>query len=1438
MCLIFLIAVAIGCEASEPVEDLGFGKGRVCLNGVWKFQPATGDAEAAPQTASWGSIQVPGNWGKDNNHSLPGIVSKGSGPTWAAFNSNADSLGKAWFERTISIPDQWNGRTILLDLHRVSTDAVVSIDGKEYGRVGWPYGMVDITEVVKPGGTHTLRVLVVAANDRDKVLNMMGVGQNTLVDAKLQSRGLIGEVFLLSRPPGARIDDVWVQTSVRKNELAVQADVVGVTKAGLVTLVATIKDASGAIAKQFEFQGSVAAGDSSINMTFPWADARRWDLGQPNLYTLELQAKGDGLDSGIRQEFGFREAWVEGRTIFLNGTPFRLRPTSTFPEGSFRGKFATSEAIESSIDGILRAGFNCLELWPENTGIRGTYEFRELICDIASRRGLPVQGPLLHMTDVLGSWEKIGWYSPEIRADWERRLRVEWKRYRNQPSVFMWSSSGNIGGHTDDQDPRLMGHHISEPLWEQDKKVEGWWRYTITIIDIVKEVKKMDPRPLMIHQGGPMSDVYAINNYLCMIPLQEREEWLSDWSRHGTMPYCSVEFGTPLSNTMQRGRDGFFFSSTTEWLMTEYCASYLGTESYRLEQADYRREISGKYINGQLWEWPNIDVMNFAPAFQKLQELFITNTWRSWRTMGITAGMLPWGDGHGFRKVNGEVATEPFRPGKRGVWFESFPKANMNAFGEPGSEVSPAGRTLMAVNGPTLAWICGPQLDGDAADFTAKDHSCVAGSGRKIAKRIALLNDSRSERPWRIQVTATLDGKSLGTLEKSGTIRAGETLFVSTEFPLPETMPAEDTNKPGKQGEIAMTATIGNANHTDRFAFRVFPPHSTLPSVGGTVAVFDHTGETSAWLQHIGVNTIPWTGAKLESGDILVIGRKALSSESLGNGGQVIPGYLESIVQQGGRVLLMAQDPQWMRERMGLRVGHLMSRRVFPVDPAHPVFHGLDTEDLRDWTGTSTLLEQRPDFRKAGAKDISRLSNNMPTWGWRWGGRGAVTSAPVEKPHCSGWYPIAECEFDLAYSPLLQLHRGQGSITLCTFDLEDHVKVDPAADRLARNIISWVRSAPPAPRCGPALYVGGDDGAKLLDLVGCEYRRIAASSLDPASQLVIVGPDVSADVAAPVLAAGGKVLVLPKRVAGPAGLGVSVTKRDNFLGSLSPPAWEEAQGLSASDLRWRVEGSALVLGGEGIETGADGMLAKVKRGRGVAIFTQSDPDVVPADLKAYFRLTRWRLTRSLAQVLANLGATFTSDARTLRTGADKISVAGNWKAVWTTKLPPESRGLSDSGPSTAALQRIKSGAAESGMEELELPGRWKRMSEGRGEVVLLRHFTCPDNMVGKEMSLNLGPINGFDTVYINGESIGSTGAGKRNYWTVPRVYRIPGTLLKSGDNVIAVRLFDDHGGGNVGATGKDMTIGLETGNGTVRLYHPDYRTDFILGDDPYRYYRW
>ena len=58
---------------------------------------------------------------------------------------------------------------------------------------------------------------------------------------------------------------------------------------------------------------------------------------------------------------------------------------------------------------------------------------------------------------------------------------------------------------------------------------------------------------------------------------------------------------------------------------------------------------------------------------------------------------------------------------------------------------------------------------------------------------------------------------------------------------------------------------------------------------------------------------------------------------------------------------------------------------------------------------------------------------------------GGVSSAAIEKPHRSGWRPLLECEFDLAYTPLMEMDYARGRVILCTLDLEDHLDQDPAA---------------------------------------------------------------------------------------------------------------------------------------------------------------------------------------------------------------------------------------------------------------------------------------------------------------------------------------------------------------------------------------------------------
>jgi len=116
------------------------------------------------------------------------------------------------------------------------------------------------------------------------------------------------------------------------------------------------------------------------------------------------------------------------------------------------------------------------------------------------------------------------------------------------------------------------------------------------------------------------------------------------------MPFFCVEFGCPLQVSYHRGRDGYDNSINTEPWNAEFCAIYFGNQAYTLETPQYRELIRNLFQGSQTYarSLQSNPTEIHAPNVQQLQELFIRNTWRSWRTMGNTAGMIPWENGHGW----------------------------------------------------------------------------------------------------------------------------------------------------------------------------------------------------------------------------------------------------------------------------------------------------------------------------------------------------------------------------------------------------------------------------------------------------------------------------------------------------------------------------------------------------------------------------------------------------------------------------------------------------------------------------------------------------------------------------------------------------------------------------------------------------------------------
>jgi beta-galactosidase len=1363
---------------SEQVAVQNTKRASMSLNGPWRFSPAQavrGQANTAPEKG-WGYIQVPGDWRRDDH-----MIEAGKGPQWVGLDRS--KLAGAWYERRFKIPADWNGSHISIDFERVSTDATFWVNDKPAGAVNWPEGELDITNLVKAGEEVTLRAFVVATIEPGEVVVMMGTapGQNWTTTKQLESGGLIGNVTLQRRPMGAFVSDVFVQPSTRQKQLKVDFELTGVTQDGPVELVASLRDENGKEEKRFTQTVNVkAAPTQRVQASWDWANPRLWDVDQPNLYTLHLATRGAGVEDEPITKFGFREVWVEGRQVFLNNTPFRIRPMLMNSGGAGLANNGLKEAREM--------GFNFGELWPGGTEERSNPYEQTKWYDVADRAGFPISGMMPHM-----GWMGGNMNSPERVAAFAAGAQRIARRYRNHPSVVFWGTSGNmIGGSLD---PAHAGIREAARNWEFQKE-------TMTSRAIpfgekgVALIKAADPtRPVFIHHGGPVGDIYTLNEYLNFIPLQEREEWLTTYAQKGDMPLMYVEFGTPVSLSLTRSRNGFQNSMRTENLLSEFTAIYLGNEAFQLETPAYRKRSAELFEKDQTYAWHHGMVeRDYAPSWLKLQDLFISNTWRSWRTMGITGGMIPWDNG--YAKLNGKL--------------------------------TPAGEALRANNSETLAYIAGAAQTGDIAAFTAKDHSYFAGE--KISKQISLINDSRKAQPYTLRWTATVDNKAIGTGEKSGNLAVGQTLLVPFEFTATDT-----TSKVG--GSISLDATIGANKHSDQFAFRIWP--RAVASKGNFVA-FDPEGKTSAMLRALGYTVSPWNGGA--SPAVLVIGRNALKS------GAKLPGDLKAFVSNGGRVLMSGHDPHWLRENMSMRVSHHQSRRVFPI-ANNPLASELDGSDLRDWRGHSTLLDPRPDYANGKGPDVQIAKTSTPYAGWRVGNRGTVASAAIEKPHRSGWTPLLEAEFDLAYSPLMDLDYGKGKVIWSQLDLEDHASLDPAAQRLARLVVNYAMTAPLAPRVA-ASYIGGASGSALLKSLGLQFKTVTAL---PASGVVIIGADATiADAQLETFARnGGKVLFLARQgVVGAAGL--QLQEKADFIGSLHAPAWSEARGLSASDLRWRNAAKAWVAApANGWEVGADGLLARRAVGTGVMLWSQIDPSALPADEKTYFRFTRWRQTRALSQVLANLGAAFEMDARIFSPRAAEkepvVPLVGEWRARLIKRLdasPSPDKGHADPGMSEEAKRSVAADFDDAGWQVVKAPGGMEQYGgnwdKADGEAVLRKTIEVPAALQGQDLKLSLGSIDDHDETYFNGVRVGGKGAETPDAYGVQREYTIPANLVKPGKNVIAVRVWDKFGGG--GFTAGDVKLfQIKSAKAWVEqaaMYHPDYREDFDLGDDPYRFYNW
>ena len=1369
------------------VEVLTPKRSQIILNGVWQFAP-TFEPAVRPAKEDFGRILVPGFWRCDSTK--PSVVYNPNTPIWKHYKS----ARCAWYKRSLEIPKDWNGRAIFIRFERIHNDATVYVDGKYAGSVFNNQGDVDITKFATSGKVIDIEVRVSALNFINDFYKLEKLTKDELKKAKSHYlSGISGDVVMYSRPVGVHIDGTFIRTSVRRMEISADVEIKGVLNVGDYDIGVRVLDKDGKCVKSFTQTKVLENNPLQVaTVSSRWDNPKLWDIDSPTLYNLELTISKDGKVFDVfKERFGFREFEISGKDFLLNGKKIHLQPIHCFWEGEVGG---SRTAIANSIDSMMKNNFNTIELWPWDHGTRIAVHNRPIWAKIADEKGFLVFYPAVGHDGLVyrrnghaNLWE---WEDAKARAKWKDRAIRMWKPIRNCPSVVAFMTMPNRHSVSEDQSPMVIGNR---------SKLQGDAENLTRTLAAKKSIiglKLIDPtRPVASHDGAGVGDFHGMNHYLDFLPLQEREEWLSQWSATGTLPYMAIEFGTPFICNFQRDRSNPYRAWCSEPLLTEYCVAYFGEYGYDNESQSYRDMIAKEHVKDLVWKkLVNLVPFEFAKNNAEFQALFIKNTWRSWRTWGISGGMIPWRDAYGWEPIT-EMVELPYKDGELGWQPQKMTKRAFYGMGGKGAKENASALALIENMKPALMWI-----GGKSDAFTDKTHHFYASE--KIQKQIIAINDLRKETSYNFDWKISVGGNVVASGNLNGTAKVAERVFLPIEANLPSV--SEKV-----VGEITVNGTFGGEKCSDKFDFAVYPQSKFVSPK--KLYVSDASGSTIELLKKFGANFEVWDGT--QKGGVLIVGENSFKK---------VKGDLKEYVEDGGKLLILGQDVETLENHCGFRASRYVERRVFPIasQANHPIIKGFDANDFRDWAGETTRVER---FKYVDREEIS--TRRKPKYGYHWGNRGSVASVMVEKPHYSSWRAIVEGQFDLAFTPLMEREFGKGLALFCAFDVAGRTQSDPVADELFCRMISYLDNFNPQTERNnrPVTYLGGAKGEKFLKSVGMKYSKTTGL---PKNGLVVIGEE-SGIGDEQILSAleNGLNIILIEREQNRDNLGLKLKKGKITMAS-RVPQWSEAVGLSRGDVRTRTDIECNLF--DAPDTGICGAVARLKKGKGTLVAFSILADDIDTKAKPYLRTTVWRMARTFAQLAGNLGANFKCDNWIFNTAnpkkhTSKVFVTGIWAFTFEKDIKgknPEAVDFDDSkwDRSIFNLNIDSAGVSRSPLQNTY----WAR-----------RNVFIPRHWKGKELTMQLGKITGGDDLYVNGKKV----AGTKNHpesWKIIREYKIPNNAVKFGDyNTLAIRI-EPYSSGRIYVSDEDFFIGIKGDS----AYSPDYIENHPDGDSPFRYMKW
>ena len=1202
---------------------------RVCLNGLWRWQPAREAATTVPED-NWGFFKVPGAWPGITDYMQKDSQTMFAHPSWR--NEKLGGVATAWYQREFEVPAGWGDRRLVLATEYLNSFASVYVDSTKVGELRFPGGEVDLTAVCRPGSKHMLSLLVLAMPLKGVLLSYTDTASARMVKGAVARRGLCGDVYLVGTVPAVRIGDVKVETSVRRGEVTFGVTLREPAAEGHYALRATITRDGHPIA---EFKSPMLEANQlspdRLAFTEKWKPDRLWDLDTPgNVYDLQvslLDTAGKVLDTAWLERFGFREFWIDGRDFFLNGSRIFLSAVP-LDNAQVGAAAATYPAARESLERLKSIGINFVYTHNYDCEPGAHLSFAEIL------RAADDVGMLVSLSQPHFSHYEWKGAEADQTNGYARHAEFYTRVAQNHPSVICYSMSHNATGYNEDMNPDLIdGLHDPRDTWSSNNAKLALRAEAI--------VRRLDPGRIVYHHAsGNLGVMHDSNFYPNFAPIQELSDWFEHWAKEGVKPAFTCEYGAPFTWdwTMYRGwyqGQREFGSARVPWefCLAEWNAQFFGDRAFRisdLEKANLRWE-NKQFQAGSLWHRWDYPGQVGSSRFDERYPVFamyLTDNWRAFRTWGLSANS-PWEFEHFWKPREGvdrgrkalPVAWARLQqPGLSPDYLDQRYERMDLAFERSDWVPTVAAEALMRNNRPRLAY-----LGGKPAAFTSKDHNFQPGE--TLEKQVIVLNNSRQTLTAHCEWSCDLPRAVAGS--RDITLPTGDQARIPVRIELSANL------APGAYPLRSRVRFGDGETQTDTFTIHVLPrPLSAESAV--KIALFDPRGETARELDRLGVGyQRVEANADLAACDALIVGKAALTVDG--------PAPDIARVREGLKVIVFEQTSAVLEKRFGFRVVEYGLRTVFPRVPDHPLLAGIGGIHLTDWRGEATILSPRLAYEMRPRYGPTVQWCGLPvTRVWRCGNRGNVASVLIEKPVRGDFLPLLDGGYSLQYSPLLEYREGRGSVLFCQVDVTGRTEIDPAAETLTRNILRSLSARNPAP-VRTAVYAGDPAGKSHLESTGITLASYDGGNLST-NQVLVVGPgggaplNAAAGVIASWLKAGGNLLAIGLDQSGANAFlpfPVTLKNAEHIAAYFIPfPALSPLAGVSPADVHNRGP-RELPLVTAGAQVIGDGVLAQALEGR--VVFCQLAPWRFDYRKQYNLKRTYRRSSFLVTRLLANLG---------------------------------------------------------------------------------------------------------------------------------------------------------------------------------------------------------